>query len=65
MSWHLEDAERILRELAGPDVTDPEADAKARKRALDILFRTRLSPSDKAAKRPGYRCTECRGAATP
>jgi lathosterol oxidase len=28
---------------------------------LDILFKTRLGPNDKAAKRPSYRCTECRG----
>jgi lathosterol oxidase len=27
---------------------------------LDIWFNTRLTPSDKVAKRPNYRCTECR-----
>ena len=27
---------------------------------LDIAFGTRFTPSDKAAKRPGYRCPECR-----
>ncbi len=27
---------------------------------MDILAGTRLTPSDKAAKRPSYRCTECR-----
>lgn len=30
--------------------------------ALDILFGTRLRPEDKVAKRPNYRCTECRPA---
>jgi lathosterol oxidase len=27
---------------------------------MDIWFNTRLSPSDKSAKRPNYRCPECR-----
>jgi lathosterol oxidase len=27
---------------------------------MDILFKTRLTPSDKVVKRPNYRCTECR-----
>jgi lathosterol oxidase len=27
---------------------------------MDILFRTRFTPTDKAARRPDYRCTECR-----
>ena len=27
---------------------------------MDILFGTRLTPSDKSAKRPNYRCPECR-----
>lgn len=31
---------------------------------LDILFGTRLTPSDKVEKRPSYRCTECREPAT-
>jgi len=30
---------------------------------MDILCGTRLTPSDKAARRPNYRCTECRQAA--
>lgn len=29
---------------------------------MDILFGTRLTPADKAARRPAYRCTECRQA---
>ncbi|MCA9717213.1 MAG: TetR/AcrR family transcriptional regulator [Myxococcales bacterium] len=61
MSWHLEDAERILRELAGPDVTDPEADAKARKRARIVDAATALfiergyrkSTIDEVAERAG------------
>ncbi len=27
---------------------------------MDLWFKTRLTPNDKAAKRPNYRCTECR-----
>jgi lathosterol oxidase len=27
---------------------------------MDILFKTRLTPNDKAVKRPNYRCTKCR-----
>ncbi len=27
---------------------------------MDLLFGTRFTPSDKAARRPSYRCTECR-----
>jgi sterol desaturase/sphingolipid hydroxylase (fatty acid hydroxylase superfamily) len=27
---------------------------------MDLLFKTRFTPSDKAAKRPNYRCPECR-----
>lgn len=29
---------------------------------MDILFGTRLTPSDKVESRPNYRCTECRAA---
>jgi sterol desaturase/sphingolipid hydroxylase (fatty acid hydroxylase superfamily) len=32
---------------------------------MDILFKTRLTPSDKCATRPSYRCTECRNANAP
>jgi sterol desaturase/sphingolipid hydroxylase (fatty acid hydroxylase superfamily) len=27
---------------------------------MDILFKTRFTPSDKSVKRPSYRCPECR-----
>ena len=27
---------------------------------MDLIFKTRFTPSDKAAKRPNYRCPECR-----
>ena len=29
---------------------------------MDLLMGTRLTPEDKVAKRPSYRCTECRNA---
>jgi hypothetical protein len=27
---------------------------------MDIVFKTRLTPSDKSQARPSYRCPECR-----
>ncbi len=32
---------------------------------LDVLFGTRFTPSDKAIKRPGHRCPECRNQEQP
>ena len=32
---------------------------------MDVIFKTRFTPNDKAAKRPNYRCTECRNAEAP
>jgi sterol desaturase/sphingolipid hydroxylase (fatty acid hydroxylase superfamily) len=31
---------------------------------MDILFGTRLTPADKAARKPSYRCPECRNASS-
>jgi len=32
---------------------------------MDLAFGTRLTPADKSARRPGYRCPECRNAGLP